>query len=227
MTASYREFLRRRGVWHVIVLYDAVAGGAGHVRRLVTEDGEKFSRVVEKALLITEGCNCSPSCYSCLRNYYNQKIHDRLDRRKAALFLRYWTGNLQRIEAGSVETTEHAAFEVELSEDPGMNMRDSDWQIIWNSGLSAGELSAENNLLKRLREATDLFSGKEKPYYDCEFVAGEEYVCDLVWARSKVMLFTSENQDGYEAARHSNWTCFAAWNETLTPEMIADALKEE
>ena len=210
-----------------IVLYDAVAGGAGHVRRLVTENGERFSRVVEKALLITEGCSCSPSCYSCLRNYYNQKIHDKLDRRKAALFLRYWTGKLQRIEAGSVETTEHAAFEVELPEDPGMNMRDSDWQIIWNSGLSAGELSAENILLKRLREATDLFSGKEKPYYDCEFIAGEEYACDLVWARSKVMLFTSENQDGYEAARHSNWTCFAAWNETLTPEMIADALKEE
>ena len=35
-----------------IVLYDAVAGGAGHVRRLVTEDGEKFRLVVDKAIAI-------------------------------------------------------------------------------------------------------------------------------------------------------------------------------
>mgnify|MGYP006922496310 CR=1 FL=1 len=29
-----------------VVLYDAVAGGAGHVRRLVTESGDKFRQVV-------------------------------------------------------------------------------------------------------------------------------------------------------------------------------------
>ncbi len=64
-----------------IVLYDAVAGGAGHVRRLVTEDGGVFRQVVNKAIDITKGCNCSPSCYSCLRNYYNQKLHDLLNRK--------------------------------------------------------------------------------------------------------------------------------------------------
>lgn len=72
---------------YAIVLYDAVAGGAGHVRRLVTEDGLCFRQVVEKAIAITKGCNCSPSCYSCLRNYYNQKIHDLLNRKYAYDFL--------------------------------------------------------------------------------------------------------------------------------------------
>jgi ATP-dependent helicase YprA (DUF1998 family) len=80
-----------------IVLYDAVAGGAGHVHRLVTEDGEIFKQVVEKAIAITKGCNCSPSCYSCLRNYYNQKIHDKLDRKYAYNFLENYTGKFEPI----------------------------------------------------------------------------------------------------------------------------------
>lgn len=80
-----------------IVLYDAVAGGAGHVRRLVTEDGEKFHQVVDKAIAITKSCNCSPSCYSCLRNYYNQKIHDKLNRKYAYDFLENYSGELEPI----------------------------------------------------------------------------------------------------------------------------------
>lgn len=80
-----------------IVLYDAVAGGAGHVRRLVTEDGARFRQVVDKAISITKGCNCSPSCYSCLRNYYNQKIHDLLNRRYAYEFLENYSGDFEPI----------------------------------------------------------------------------------------------------------------------------------
>lgn len=80
-----------------IVLYDAVAGGAGHVRRLVTETGDIFQRVVDKAIEITKGCNCSPSCYSCLRNYYNQKIHDLLNRKYAYDFLENYSGELEPI----------------------------------------------------------------------------------------------------------------------------------
>lgn len=70
-----------------VILYDAVAGGAGHVRRIVTEDGAVFQRVLNRAYQIVNGCQCDPSCYSCIRNYYNQKIHDQLNRKKAAAFL--------------------------------------------------------------------------------------------------------------------------------------------
>lgn len=70
-----------------VILYDAVAGGAGHVRRIVTEDGMVFQRVMNRAYQIVNGCKCDPSCYSCIRNYYNQKIHDQLSRKKAAAFL--------------------------------------------------------------------------------------------------------------------------------------------
>ena len=75
-----------------IVLYDAVAGGAGHVRRLVTDKGDVFSKVIERAIEITKNCSCSPSCYGCLRNYSNQQIHDLLDRKSAYEFLENYEG---------------------------------------------------------------------------------------------------------------------------------------
>ena len=81
-----------------IVLYDAVAGGAGHVRRIVTNDGQIFQKVLEAAYNRVKQCDCATSCYNCLRNYYNQRIHDRLDRNLAANFIEEWLGRVQPFE---------------------------------------------------------------------------------------------------------------------------------
>ena len=80
---------------YAVILYDGVAGGVGHVRRLVSEDGdcEIFQRIVKKAISITKNCKCDPSCYSCLRNYYNQSVHDMLDRHEAYNFLENFSGD--------------------------------------------------------------------------------------------------------------------------------------
>ena len=77
-----------------LIIYDAVAGGAGHSRRLVTADGAVLSRVIRRAVKAMDDCNCEPSCYKCLRNYYNQKIHDELDRFRARDFLVNFTGEV-------------------------------------------------------------------------------------------------------------------------------------
>lgn len=73
---------------HRIIMYDAVPGGAGHSRRLVTEDGEVLIAVIKRAITLLNTCECSPSCYRCLRSYENQKIHEILDREKALNFLK-------------------------------------------------------------------------------------------------------------------------------------------
>lgn len=72
---------------HKIIIYDSVPGGAGHSRRLVTEDGNILKAVINRAIYTLSTCMCSPSCYRCLRNYENQKIHEVLDREKALNFL--------------------------------------------------------------------------------------------------------------------------------------------
>jgi len=73
---------------HKIIIYDAVPGGAGHSRRLVTQDGQVLQAVIKRAIKLLETCECDPSCYRCLRSYENQKIHEILDRKKALSFLK-------------------------------------------------------------------------------------------------------------------------------------------
>lgn len=73
---------------HQIIIYDAVPGGAGHSRRLITKDGDVLRDVIKNAVKSLSSCQCEPSCYRCLRSYENQKIHEILNRDKALQFLK-------------------------------------------------------------------------------------------------------------------------------------------
>lgn len=81
-------YKKKNGVMeHKIIIYDAVPGGAGHSRRLVTENGQVMRDVISRAVKTLQTCECTPSCYRCLRSYENQKVHEILDREKALDFL--------------------------------------------------------------------------------------------------------------------------------------------
>ena len=52
-----------------------------------------LERVLRTALEVISGCTCGgseldTSCYSCLRNYYNQKHHEQLQRKYVIEFLK-------------------------------------------------------------------------------------------------------------------------------------------
>jgi len=82
-------FKKDNGKWeHKIIIYDDVPGGAGHSRRLVTQDGIILKKVIENSILLLENCDCEPSCYKCLRSYENQRIHEILNRQEALVFLK-------------------------------------------------------------------------------------------------------------------------------------------
>jgi hypothetical protein len=72
------------------VFYDKTPGGAGHVRRM--QNIVVLEKVLHTALEVISGCTCGgterdTSCYSCLRNYYNQKHHELLQRKYVIDFL--------------------------------------------------------------------------------------------------------------------------------------------
>mgnify|MGYP003300116346 CR=1 FL=1 len=72
------------------VFYDKTPGGAGHVRRM--QNPKVLERVLRESLNTISGCTCGgaemdTSCYSCLRNYYNQKHHELLQRRYVIEYL--------------------------------------------------------------------------------------------------------------------------------------------
>ena len=70
-----------------ILLYDNVPGGAGHVKRLVSEDAIISSLKSAYSKVSQHCCDENTSCYNCLRNYYNQSYHGRLQRVYAKDFI--------------------------------------------------------------------------------------------------------------------------------------------
>ena len=112
----------------------------------------------------------------------------------------------------------------------GTDMRDVDYSEIWNSVRQWSENSTEKAFLDSLVSSAGLFTTKEKPIYDCKYMLSdnaEEYVGTLVWKKSKVIYFSAEYHDLYEAALSSDWKCFCGNDRTLTPELLAEALKEK
>jgi ATP-dependent helicase YprA (DUF1998 family) len=68
-----------------LFLYDVAPGGAGFSQIAAAQAGELFTRTLE----ILEGCDCTHSCYKCLRSYKNKYHHGDLDRQLAASLLRH------------------------------------------------------------------------------------------------------------------------------------------
>lgn len=77
----------------VIVLFDNVPGGAGHVKRLIEE--QNLHEVLKNALERVKKCTCGEetSCYGCLRNYQNQFCHEQL---KRGIINKFLSINLER-----------------------------------------------------------------------------------------------------------------------------------
>ena len=66
-----------------ILLYDNVPGGAGHVKRLLSREAVISSLKAGLEKVSKECCDENTSCYNCLRNYYNQSYHNKLQRKLA------------------------------------------------------------------------------------------------------------------------------------------------
>jgi ATP-dependent helicase YprA (DUF1998 family) len=73
-----------------IVIYDNVASGAGHSKKIA----EMFDDVLKQTLELVSSCSCGASCYNCLRTYSNQSFHTELDRHLVRRFLEPIVGEL-------------------------------------------------------------------------------------------------------------------------------------
>lgn len=175
------------GLIHTLILYDSVAGGAGHVRRMVTSDGKSFMQVINTAIDLLGECKCSTSCYNCLRNYYNQKVHDYLSRTAALDFLKSWQGELVKLDIHQVDNLGdeemNEAYRVETMGDTISAY--GSWQEL------AESLSLEQNL-----------KSWDDAGIDCKGdlgatirVADRTYEAFVWWDDEKVAVFAEEDPD--------------------------------
>lgn len=88
---------------NVIMLYDTVPGGAGHVQRIA----ERLRDVLDHALRRVRDCECGPetSCYRCLRVFRNERYHERLRRGVAADVLGRLLGKPDHAPVGALRVT--------------------------------------------------------------------------------------------------------------------------
>ena len=81
------------GTNYRFVIYDNVPGGAGHVKRIVKDNGQKLQEILECAFDRMK-CTCDSSCYKCLKTYQNQRYHSILSHDKAREFLEKYQGTV-------------------------------------------------------------------------------------------------------------------------------------
>ena len=81
------------GTNYRFVIYDNVPGGAGHVKRIIADEGKTLQKIKKKAYERMD-CECDSSCYKCLKTYQNQRYHSILSHSKAREFLEKYQGNV-------------------------------------------------------------------------------------------------------------------------------------
>jgi hypothetical protein len=80
-------------MWEILIV-DNVPGGAGYIGQIFSENG--LRRAFAEAEKIVN-CECAPesTCYSCLRNMWNQQIHAEMRRDHILTFLRALQARLE------------------------------------------------------------------------------------------------------------------------------------
>lgn len=175
-----------------LILFDTVAGGAGHVKRL--KDDRSLLEVLKNALkkVSQNCCEEDTSCYNCLRTYNNQRLHTHIKRglAKAAL-----ETIIRRTQDRSIQYTLSA---------PHLSFATVDPSMVLEYGLIGDEVSqaAFASLLTEIkRQKGVLPSGFG---YTLSAVNGEgtEYA-DFAWADKNILLFSIDKMSSFEKLENS------------------------
>ena len=205
------------GLIFALILYDAVAGGAGHVRRLVTQNGQPFKQVLNKAFQITKECSCDSSCYQCLRNYHNQKLHDQLSRKLAENFFAKWIGDPVFIEQTVVTSTEdeHSSFDIVKISDGIVNVLDyQTWEKI------ASTFQIPGRVYEWDQYQIHLSNSKLLPEI---LVDGTSLDALVAWEEARVIVMEEATQNIINLIENTGWKIFSADDDPLS---IASAFME-
>lgn len=112
--------------------------------------------------------------------------------------------------------------------DPGIDMSDGSISSIWDSLKEWSENPNELKLFSELAASSDRFANRERPRKDCIFRiagGGDAFKCDLMWKKSKVALFTEDNDDSYQEAIHSDWKCYLASDSNINADDILSQIQ--
>ncbi len=176
------------------VFFDQVPGGAGHVKRLL--DIKEFIFSLEKSLELVsrECCDDSTSCYSCLRNYRNQQIHDLLKRGLAKQVIQNMLFNVIADEQSDDSSEGFKNIAKYLYIDKGTSL---DGYTLIDSVLYATDdyKLVNEKQIKALKLFTQKYTIPAPTHFGSEvrFKNGDRMIVDLLWDNLKLMLILDED----------------------------------
>jgi len=175
------------------VIYDNVPGGAGHVKRILLDDGKILKKVIDKAIQ-DMNCDCTGSCYSCLKTYQNQRYHLLLDHEKARCFLEKYSGE---VETSSTQTAKRT-----LQFIPSKLKPDS-----WEKALKMVQALVSNPTFTCL---STLSLDQLPDYASINIkIKGTESRAALIWPERKVLLLRKTDLEMYNCLKDScDWKVF-------------------
>lgn len=111
----------------------------------------------------------------------------------------------------------------------GIDLSDEKYCSIWDNVKKWATEPTEKKLLDNLISHSQEFEIKEKPILDCAFVISnsmEQHKATILWKKSKVVYFTADDEDDYNAAKASDWVCFSGNNPDINANLILRKLKD-
>jgi len=180
------------------IFYDTSSGGSGNISKIL--DKSIFVNCLKAALTkVSQNC-CSEdtSCYNCLRNYYNQSVHEFLKRGKAKVLLNEILSKIDSDESDfNIDDTNN--YSVDLSGDSIEN-------IMNNLGETDNPdiIKRLTNIISENANNDDLFTNVK-----LKGDKGSEIIPDLIWKNKKIVLFNSIKKESYIELKHdTKWHTF-------------------
>ena len=183
-----------------IVIYDSTLGGSGVLKEFV----ENISEISAKALQLLDECSCEKACYKCLKTYYNQRDHEKLDKRLVRVTLQAFA-EAGRYNIQDVSQEEYKKLVKPLSKS----------EIEEISTLVEGE---ETPIERMLREAIEK-SGLPIPVMQYEMFDGDRLITkpDFAYPEKKIAIFADgflyhKSKESFERDRNiDRWLQKNGW----------------
>ena len=199
-----------------ILLYDNVPGGAGHVKRLLDKDNVVNSLKAALEKVSMNCCDENTSCYNCLRNYYNQSHHSKLQRKLAIEVIQRLLFEIDGMSATTQTERWHWNADAKNSKKmklvlgtDGRNPGTETAEEIWSDLLDDCYDDDETALIEAIKEKSpEIIS---RPYYSKTVIieeTGEEFVANLIWDSKKVILLLNDAEESYELAKKTGWDVY-------------------
>lgn len=200
-----------------ILLYDNVPGGAGHVKRLLSKEAIVKSLRAALDKVSAECCDENTSCYNCLRNYYNQSYHNKLQRKLAIDVIKRLLFGIEGVSEtyqnerwhwNSSVTYSKKKMKLILGSD-GRNPGNESAEEIWNDLLDDCFDDNEIKIITEVKENSP--ESIAKPFYNKSVKiedTGEKFVANLIWDEKQVILFLNDTYDDYLMAKKTGWDVY-------------------